>query len=176
MLYLNAARIRWLGLTAAMALLTSCASVSRFHPLIREEAGTHRLAQVTAVATRREMGVQYDNLIASAGMRDRDPCDGSFAKELVYCCGGPNLSIWFCIPSGMAIEPGDIVEVGMGRQPEDESPGQVNLATQVRYKKADAADHCRWDPLRDNLWMRTLYCDWMAQEGWVHQERSGSKA
>lgn len=175
MLQLNDSRIHWLGLTAAMALLTSCASVSRFHPLVPGEAGTHRLALVTAVATRQEMGAQYGNLIASAGMGDADPCDGRFAKGIVYCCGGPDLSIWFCAPKGMNFEPGDVVEVQMGRQPGDGSSGRVNIATQVRHKKADTEDHCRWDPPKDYLWMRTLYCDWMAQEGWVQKERSGGK-
>lgn len=175
MLRLNDARIRWFSLTAAITLLTSCASVSRFHPLIREEAETHRLAQVTAVATRQTMEAQYDKLIASAGMHDADPCDGSFAEGRIYCCGGPNLNIWFCVPSQMTIEPGDIIKVKMGKQPEDGSPGQVNMATQVRHKKADAEDHCRWDPPGDHLWMRTLYCNWMAQEGWVQQEDWGHK-
>lgn len=175
MLDLNSTRMSWLWLIVTTVLLTSCASVSRFHPLVQEEAGTHRLAQVTAVATRQEMGVQYENLIASAGMRDADPCNGRFAKGIVYCCGGPNLSIWFCVPSGMDLDPGDLVEVTMGRQPKDGSPGRVNIATQVRHKKADAESHCRWDPPGDRLWMRTLYCDWMTQEGWVQTEHWGSK-
>lgn len=110
---IDVARTRWLLLTAVIPLLASCASVSRLHPVIREEAETHRLAQVTALATRQKMGVQYDNLIASAGMHDADPCDGSLAKGVVYCCGGPNLSIWFCVPNGMGIEHGDLVEVKM---------------------------------------------------------------
>lgn len=168
-------RIRWLELITATILLTSCASVSRFHPLIRGEAETHRLAQVTAVATRRELGAQYDNLIASAGTRNIDPCDGRFAKGIVYCCGGPNLSIWFCVPSGMEIESGDLVEVQMGKQPEGGSSGQVNVAAQVRHKKANVENHCRWDPPDDRLWMRTLQCDWMVQEGWVQTEHWSSK-
>jgi hypothetical protein len=98
---LNDTRTRWFCLTAAMALLTACAGVSRLHPLIREEAETHRLAQVTALATRHEMGVHYDKLIASAGIHDADPCAGSLAEGRVYCCGGPNLSIWFCVPNGI---------------------------------------------------------------------------
>jgi hypothetical protein len=164
----------WLWLIATTVLLTSCASVSKFHPLAPEEAGAHRLAQVIGVATRHEMGARYDELITSA-LYNVDPCDGRFAGGIVHCCGGPNLSIWFCVPSGMDIEPGDIVEVTMGRQPENGSPGRVNIAIQVRHQKADAENHCHWDPPRDGLWMRTLYCDWMAQEGWVQKEHWSSK-
>jgi hypothetical protein len=171
MLSIQVARARWLLLTAVIPLLTSCASVSRLHPVFRENAGVVRVAQVTALTNRQqiiEFGVNYDHLIAS-GINDADLRDGSVAQGRVYCCDGPNLNIWFYVPHGMDVGVGDIVEVKMGRQPEDENRGTVNIATQVRHKRVDTEKHCRWDPPNERLWMRILYCDWMEKEGWVEK-------
>lgn len=171
------ARTRWLLLTAVVPLLTSCAAgVSRLHPLIREEAETTRLAQVTVLVPRQHIIVQgrYDDLIAS-GIAEADLGDRSVAEGRVYCCGGPNLNIWFYVPTGMEVNVGDIVEVKLGRQPEGGSRGMVNIATRVPHRRADAEYHCRWDPPNERLWMRTLYCDWMEKEGWVQKEYWGHK-
>lgn len=177
MLPIDVARTRRLLLIAVIPLLTSCASVSRLHPLVRENAGVVRVAQVVALGTRQDIlasGENYDHLIAS-GIQDADLRDGGVAQGRVYCCDGPNLTIWFYIPSGMDVEVGDIVEVKMGRQHEDHDRGTVNIATQVRHKRADAEKHCRWDPPNERLWMRILYCDWMAKEGWVERKEGPAK-
>lgn len=169
--------IKLASLFVAGMLVSSCASVSRLHPIVRENAGVVRVAQVTALANRQqiiEFGVNYDHLIASE-IKDTDLRDGSVAQGRVYCCGGPNLTIWFYILSGMDVEVGDIVEVKMGRQPEDQDRGTVNIATQVRHKREDADKHCRWDPPNERLWMRILYCDWMEKEGWVERKEGLSK-
>jgi hypothetical protein len=153
---IHVARPRWLLLTAVIPLLTSCASVSRLHPFFRENAGVVRVAQVTALATRQyilEFRENYDHLIAS-GINDADLRDGSVARGRVYCCGGPNMDIWFYIPRGLNIETGDIVEVKMGRQPEDQDRGAVNIVTQVRHKREDADKHCRWDPPNDHACLK----------------------
>ena len=178
MLRMNDARTRWLLLTAVIPLLTSCASVSRLHPVFRENTGVVRVTQVTALATRQDIlafGENYDRLIAS-GIQDADLRDGSVARGRTYCCGDSDLSIWFYVPHGIDVGVGDIVEVKMGRQPEDHDRGAVNIVTQVRHKREDADKHCRWDPPNERLWMRILYCDWMAKEGWVERWGGWDKA
>src|SRR5574337_658497 len=177
MLPIYVVRTRWLWLTALIPLLTSCASVSRLHPLVRENAGVVRVAQVVALGTRQDIlasGENYDHLIAS-GIQDADLRGGSVAQGRVYCCGGSDLSIWFYVPHGNDAGVGDIVEVKMGRQPEDQDRGTVNIATQVRHKREDADKHCRWDPPNERLWMRILYCDWMEREGWVKRKEGAAK-
>lgn len=168
--------VKLVSLFIAGMLISSCASVSRLHPLVRENAGVVRLAQVTVLVSRQYIIAQgrYDDLIAS-GIRDADVRDGNVAEGRVYCCGGPNLTIWFYIPSGMDVGVGDIVEMKMGRQPGDRDRGTVNIATQVRHKRADAEKHCRWDPPNERLWMRILYCDWMEREGWVERKEGPAK-
>jgi hypothetical protein len=168
---IHVARPRWLLLTAVIPLLTSCASVSRLHPDVRENAGVVRVTQVVALATRQQIlafGKNYDHLIAS-GIRDADLRDESVARGRLYCCGGPNLDLWFYVPHGMDVGVGDIVEVKMGRQADNQDRGMVNVATQVSHKRVDAEKHCRWDPPNERLWMRILYCDWMEKEGWEEQ-------
>lgn len=149
---LNNAQLGWFPLIAVMVLLTSCAGagpgVSRLHPLIRENEGIRRVVQVVATGTRQEIIAKggYDVLTAS-GIHDANVRDGSIAEGRISAIskGG----IWFYVPLGIDVTVGDIVEVEMGRQPEDGNPGRPNIATQVRHKGSEAKDHCIWNaPLR----------------------------
>jgi len=166
-------RVIW-GLFLIIGLST-CASVSKVHPPVSDEAGALRLAEVMALATRQEiltLGVHYDYFLAS-GIKDSDLRDGSIGAGRVYCCGGPpeqDSAIWFYIPTGVNVEPGNIVEVRMGRQPGKNDRGTVNTVVRIRYKDISQGP-CRWVPEKEGLWMRILHCDWMEEEGWI--ERGG---
>jgi hypothetical protein len=63
--------------------------------------------------------------------------------------------------------PGDIVEIRMGRASSKNGLGKVNVLIDIRQQKEAPASHCSWDPPQDFLWRRVLYCDWMRKEGWT---------
>ena len=155
--------------------LTSCATASRIYPPVPEETGALRVAEVMQFAQRQQIvssGIHYERILAS-GIRDADLRDRSLAVGRVYCCGGPaetRNAPFFYIPNDVSVELGDIVEIRMGRQPDQNDPGLVNTVVRVRHKGI-AQSPCRWVPEREGLWMRVLYCDWMEKEGWV--ERGG---
>jgi len=44
---------------------------------------------------------------------------------------------------------------------------KVNTLVEVREKKDAPNPRCSWDPPKDFLWRRILYCDWMPAEGWT---------
>lgn len=171
---LQAAVRKLLFAAAAGMVLSSCAAVSasktsRLHPPEASEAGAHRVAEVRALATREEildLGAHYRFLVDS-GIEPAELKDGSLAVGQTYCCGGPSdqsMAMWIYVPAGPAPKVGDIVEVRMGRQPEGEDPGAVNVLMRIREK-----EDCRWEPQNPKLWMRVLYCDWMEDEGWVEK-------
>jgi hypothetical protein len=111
---------------------------------------------------------------------------GSFARGRIYCCGGPNETkntLLFFVPATMDARVGDVVELKLGRAPsKDGAPGIVNMATRVRDRVDDGriprwgvdgdwtGRSCRWVPENDALWGRLLYCDWMAEEGWIEYD------
>jgi len=158
-----------------MISMTSCATVSKLHPPISDEAGALRLAEVMQLITRQQivtLGVHYEHLLAS-GIKDADLGDRSLGLGRVYCCGGPSEmsnALAFYIPRGVSVEVGDIVEIRMGRQPGTTDPGVVNTVVRVRHKLY-SQQPCHWVPEKEGLWMRVLHCDWMEKEGWV--ERGG---
>jgi len=153
--------------------VTSCATASRIFPPVQDETGALRLAEVMQFARRDEivrLGVHYEEILAS-GINDSDLSDSSIAVGRVYCCGGPaetRNAPFFYIPTDIAVELYDIVEIRMGRQPNQTDPGVVNTVVRVRHKGISQSP-CRWVPEREGLWMRVLYCDWMEKEGWVEK-------
>ena len=155
--------------------IAGCARVSKVYPPYKNEAGSLRLTQVMQLASRQEivkLGVHYKYLLDS-GLHDSDLQDKSIGAGRVYCCGGPaeeGMGIWFYIPPGLEITPGDIVEVKMGREPSGNDSGMVNTAVRVRQRKGVSNPQCRWVPDNEKLWMRVLYCDWMEAEGWVEKK------
>lgn len=155
--------------------ITSCATGSKVYPPYKNEAGSLRLVQVMQLASRQEivnLGVHYKYLLAS-GLQDSDLQDKRLGAGRVYCCGGPaeeGMGIWFYIPPGLEVAPGDIVEIKMGREPSGNDSGMINTATRVRQRKEASNPQCRWVPDNENLWMRVLYCDWMEAEGWIEKK------
>ena len=157
-----------MGLTCAVAN----AGNSKLYPPSKDEAGTLRLAQVMQTATREEilkLTTQREHLLAS-GLQDSDFKDGSLAMGRVYCCHPSTeegTAMWFYVPPDKPVSPGDIVEVRMGHESSKKDPGKVNMLVEIRQKKDAAESHCSWDPPKEFLWRRVLYCDWMPAEGWT---------
>ena len=160
-----------------LACAVSNAETSRLYPPSKDEAGALRLAQVMQTATREEilkLTTQREHLLAS-GLQDSDFKDGSLAVGRVYCCHpstDEGTAMWFYVPPDKPVNPGDIVEIRMGREPTKTDPGKVNMLIEIRQKKDSTESHCSWDPPQDFLWRRVLYCDWMPTEGWTLKKGS----
>ncbi len=155
-----------------LACAVSSAGTSKLYPHKKDEAGALRLAKVIAVASREEilkLTVQHQNLLAS-GLKESDFQDGSLAMGRVYCCHpstDEGTAMWFYVPPDAPVQVGDIVVVRMGRESTKKDPGTVNRLIEVREKKDAPNSRCSWDPRKDFLWRRVLYCDWMPAEGWT---------
>jgi len=166
---------RWpavLFLTICLSCAVSNAETSKLYPPSKEEAGALRLAQIIQTATREEilkLTTQREHLLAS-GLQDSDFKDGSLAMGRVYCCHASTdegTAMWFYVPPDKPVNPGDIVEIRMGRASNKKDPGKVNVLVEIRQKKDAPESHCSWDPPNESLWRRVLYCDWMPKEGWT---------
>jgi hypothetical protein len=162
--------------TAMGSMQVRAEATSRLFPYYKDETGILRLAQVMGTGSRQEIleaGMHY-RLMLAAGIPDEQLVDGSLAIARVYCCGGATevaQAIWLFVPPGTTVQPGDVVEVRMGRQPEGDDAGLVNEAVAIR-QRSDAAGTgtCRWQPDDPKLPTRTLYCDGIEQQGWVRRE------
>jgi hypothetical protein len=161
-----------LFLMICLACAVSNAETSKLYPPSKDEAGASRLAQVMQTATREEilkLTTQREHLLAS-GLQDSDFKDGSLAMGRVYCCHPSTeegTAMWFYVPPDKPVNPGDIVEIRMGRESTKKDAGKVNVLVEIRQKKDAPESHCSWDPPKDFLWRRVLYCDWMPAEGWT---------
>jgi hypothetical protein len=164
--------LTFLSLMLCLPCAVCSPGTSKLFPPSKDQAGTLRLAQVMQTATREEilkLTAQRQHLLDS-GLKDSDFQDGSLAMGRVYCCHpstDEGTALWFYVPPGQPLQVGDIVEVRMGRESNKNDPGTVNKLTQVRQKKDAPESHCSWDPPKDFLWRRVLYCDWMPAEGWT---------
>ena len=159
---------------AAICLLsTACTSVPRIYT-DKLPPGSHRLAQVMVLGTRKELVETKDahDILSRAGIPDAEIRDGSVVLARIYCCGGwaekPTAPAIY-VPPGINVERGDIVELRVGHPPKKGAPGELNTVIRVRQKADDQNGSCRWDPPNERLWMRILYADWMPQEGWVYK-------
>ena len=159
-------------LMMCLTCAVSNAGNSKLYPPSKDEAGALRLAQVMQTATREDilkLTTQREHLLAS-GLQDSDFKDGSLAMGRVYCCHPSTeeeTAMWFYVPPDKPVNPGDIVEIRMGRESSKKDPGRVNVLVEIRQKKYASESHCSWDPPNNSLWRRVLYCDWMPAEGWT---------
>lgn len=163
-----------LGILVGCILLTSCATntlriQSDFLP-----EGSLRVAQVTHVATQKEIveSKALHDALLSSGIKDSEIKDGSVALARVFCCGSPMESeqeMMLYVPPQIGVLKGDIVEVRSGRPPAKGDSGRLNTVMRVRQKSGDGAATCNWVPPDPRLWARVLYCDWMPGEGWTEQ-------
>lgn len=149
---------------------------SRLFPHFKDETGVLRLAQVVALAPRQmivDAGSSY-SLLLGTGIPDEHLGDGRIAIARVYCCGGlteESEAIWVFVPPGATAETGDVIEVRMGRSPDELDPGAVNSLVAVRQHGGIEPDGpCRWLPDDPSLWLRILYCDEIELQGWVRQK------
>jgi hypothetical protein len=163
-----------LGCTLIPGLVDAKAP-SRLFPYYEEDTGVLELAQVVAVATRSDIlkaDVHYQFML-STGIPDSELGDSRMVIVRLYCCGGSieeETSLWVFVPPAISVEPGDIVELRMGRVPAEGDPGVVNTVTAVRQRSADAiGGACRWEPDNPNLWMRVIYCEGMDRHGWLQR-------
>jgi len=148
---------------------------SRLFPHFKDETGVVRLAQVVALASR-QMIVDAGNshsLLLATGIPDDYLGDGRIAIARVYCCGGSteeSEAIWVFVPPGATAEIGDVIEVRMGRSPDEFGPGTVNSLMTVRQRgEMTGLGSCRWLPDDPYLRLRILYCDDIELQGWVRQ-------
>ena len=113
---------------------------------------------------------QREHLLAS-GLQDSDFKDRSLAMGRAYCCHpstDEGTAIWFYVSPDNPVNPGDIVEIRMGHEPtKKDERGKVNVLVGIREKKDAADSHCFWDPPKELLWRKVLYCDWMPAAGWT---------
>src|SRR5262249_24521866 len=137
-----------------LAYTVSNAETSRLYPPSKDQDGALRLAQVMLTATRGEslqLNTPREHLLAS-GPQNSDFKDVSLAMGRVYCCypsTDEGTAIWFYVPPDKPVNPGDIVEVRMGREASKKDPGKVNALVEIRQKKDAAESHCSWDPPKD---------------------------
>jgi hypothetical protein len=164
-----------LAVTTLILLLSGCATGGS--PRIYY-SGTphksHQVAEVIKLASREEIvaGPKVYQSVLAAGLSDQDIQNGSFGVGRVFCCGGKGTveteeRAYFYIPPGHKVDSGDVVEFRVGKDADGDGPAQLNTVVRVRHKSTAVPEHCRWLPDQpQGLWMRVIYCDWMANEGW----------
>jgi hypothetical protein len=142
-------------------------------------AGSLRVAQVVIIANREQIlsnPEMYKSILA-IGVPDADVIDGIVAVARIYCCGGMSSEFsseyaerrMLYVPESIDVEPGDFVEVKVGRSPENGDSGLLNTVIRVVAKEGDNPESCWWDPKNPKLWLGVPYCEWMPKEGWIKQ-------
>lgn len=173
-------------------ILSGCASAPPvIYPHTSDHSGTLRVAEIMELQSGKELlefkaGKEFSEMVLEAlkhsGLSESEIRQGVLAVAREYCCGGPaearNVVLLF-VPQELSVEPGDIVEVRMGKVPARGKRGRANIAGGVREKRdgsqlptwgsspSRANRSCRWVPENPDLWNRVLYCDWMKEEGWI---------
>lgn len=148
---------------------------SRLQPRSQKDAGIHRLAQVTRIASRLDVLQMGDHrqLLVDAGIPDEDLGDNRVVSARVYCCGGPNEeseAIWAYVPPSINVGVGDVIEVRMGDSKANHGNlALVNVAREVRATQDEVPGKCHWDPPDERMRARNLFCEGIEQEGWVHR-------
>jgi hypothetical protein len=166
---------RFFLITATLSLYSCASPGSKVFSPISDDNAALRLGEVMFLASREEilaLGVHYKYLLDS-GIKDSELRNGSLVEARVYCCGGKieqTSAPWVYVPPGLDVKVGDIIEIKMGRSPDDHEAGIVNTAVRVRQSGLSNGT-CKWIPENPALWMRVIYCDWMKEEGWI--ERGG---
>lgn len=165
---------RVFAVTTLTLSLTGCATGHL--PIYYADASpkSHQVAEVRYLASREEIVAvpKLYQALQSAGIADQDIQNGSVGIGRVYCCGGKGTvetenQVFFYDPPGHQVEYGDVIEFIVGKDPDGNRPGQLNTFVKVRHKKGMESGACRWLPDDvPGLWMRVIYCGWMASEGW----------
>ena len=155
-----------------LILLNGCATTSRLHDADVPD-GSLRVGQVMGLSPHSGIiqASWYPDVLA-AGIKDSDLEDNTIAAARIFCCGGPEVDMAkiLYIPKEIKAEIGDFVEFRVGHQPQNGDGGRLNTVTRVVAKHNEPQQSCSWIPKNDKLWMRTPYCGWMQQEGWIKQD------
>jgi hypothetical protein len=157
-------------------LLSGCGTASNWITSSGPPHKAHQVTEVTHLASRKEVvsSPRIYKAILAAGVSDQDIQNGSVIVGRVFCCGGAienDLPAVVYVPSGHQVELGDVVEFRVGKEPDGDGAAVLNTLVKVRHKKGMESGVCQWLPDKPpGLWMRVIYCDWMAHEGW--QQRS----
>ena len=166
-------RIALVALTVSI-LVSGCKTGLRIQ-IAHVPPGSLRLAQVVMRGSESQIKspnaqVLYE-VLTNSGISNTEIRDGSVVMARIECCGGPNeesSAIMMYVPTDLEVHKGDVVELRAADPNKKGELGQLNVVSRV-IQKADEVGPCWWDPPDDLLWCRTLYADWMPQEGWVHQ-------
>jgi hypothetical protein len=78
-------------------------------------------------------------------------------------------------PLGTHVKVGDFVEFRMGGFASQQHGTALNTVTRVLQTANQQDGECWWDPKPKgnyNLWMRTTFCNWMPDQGWMKQGRT----
>ena len=132
------------------------------------EPGTLHAAEVVQVLTRSEIlaSQEIHQSLTRSGVSDAAIADGSVVVVRTLCCGPPNTANPHGLlnPAGLPLKEGDVVEFLW--------PGGTSVNTVTRLLQSAGQDQgaCWWDPKKEYLWRRVMYCEWMPQQGWVKQE------
>ena len=164
--------VQLFAIVLATGWITACASRSRLHAAHVPE-GALRVVEVLELGLRRDL-IKIPVVVETLelyGISREEIRDGTIGAGRVFCCGGPDNSIWFYIPPDLKIEPGDVAVIRAGAYVTagKRMKAPPNVAVEVRGSLAGPGRTCRWLPEKEGLWMRTLYCDWMIEEGWRQQ-------
>lgn len=158
-------RFRPWCLACLSLLVAACASA----PL---PVGTLVLAQVAHVATKEDMarGVKVDDksLLVPPYLLQRCALDaaslesGDLAVMRVWMSSVPKSSVWWVVvPRGMAVTPGDFVEVELKQGLEGERCPRV---ARVRSPSTNSGE-CRFVPSRQGN--MSIYCNGLEKDGWA---------
>jgi hypothetical protein len=138
------------------------------------ELQTLRVGGVVHVGTRAEIkGTEAEKLLKSEGVEDAGIVDGSAIVVRMLCCREDlqNTSVITTRNSqGLKVADGDFVEIRLGGTATKDHKAELNDLTRVVQRAGATDGSCWWDPKREGLWMRVVYCEWMPQQGWVKQE------
>jgi len=174
--YWNTYFARMASITVTISVLVMGCKTSLRIQTAHVPSGSLRLAQVVQRGSESEIKSSNAKILhqalADSGITEEEIKDGSVVLARIECCGGPNeksSAIMMYVPPGLDVRPGDIVELRAADPSKKAEVGQLNVVTRIIQTAADRDGPCRWDPPDDRLWCRTLYADWMPQEGWVQQ-------
>lgn len=157
-----------------LAIALSLLSVTAEAASKAEQSGVLRAAGVVYVATRQELlGTSlYKDLLAH-GIDEVSIVDGVVVRVILLCCrDNVNKSSPLILYNPLAIKvaPGDFIEFRIGdTEAKAGTPNGLLTVTRVLQGAEQTEGKCWWEPRRDDLWMRYVFCEWMPAEGWVWQ-------
>ena len=123
---------------SVVSVLISCGGGKPvIYPQISDHAEVLRVTEIMELMSGKELSEGDRQILRDSGVSDTEIQLGSLAVGRDNCCGGSNETtnvILLFVPKEIVVEPGDIIEVKMGKLPEETQLGTVNIASRVREK------------------------------------------